>query len=977
MRRRILFWTVSVGLLMAVGAEAVAAFLPGSFRRAVNLYEKGLYSEAKTLFDGMDDPLSAGYSALCAAALRENGCLGRIDGCLDAYPESVLEPRLRWAKGNLLFDDGLYGEALKVYSRIPVKELYKRERNEFLYKKAYCLQAIGRDDEAADVYARVTAAGPSDYQAPAEYALGYLAYKKEHFKEAEKHFKAAAGDPRFKDIAEYYLVECRFMRKDYAYTVREGTAIYDRIPDERKPHLGRMISESYLVLGDVEGANKYYEQDLAGKVPKNRSDYFYAGSLLYALKNYKGAVENYEKMEARTDSIGQIANYHMGFSRIQLKDKVSALDAFRDAAGVDYDKAIKEDAWFNWAKLAFDINKDGSVFNAYMAAYPSREKSDRIYSYMAMAALYEHDYAAAVRAYDHIDLLDEDMKGNYMKAYYLRAGQLIARGSYRDAAPLLRTAAYYSPKNNPFNQMSRYWLAESLYRDEKYPEAREVLTDLYNLSALDGQPEGDLISYNMAYNYFKEEKYPEALRWFNNYLETDTDTFGPDAETRIGDCYFYSRDYRSAVAAYERKIADYPDPDDIYPYYRAAVASGLLGDNARKISFLDKVKNASPSSKYWSESMYELGRAYVTAGDVTSATRTFRTLKGGTTDPTYQARSLIELGMLEGNAGNDDAALAHYREVVSSMPGSEYAENALLAIENIYRKKQDPDGYLAYVNSLGKDNEVGEGRKETVYFNTVEQMYLGGNYEKALAGMQGYLEKYPSGAYKGQAYFYMGECCRLLGRRDKACDYYSEAIEEGDGQPYLESAIRSWSDLSFALGHFSDAYKGYRTLAGKTGLQETLVAARTGMMRSAYRAQHYDDAIAAAKTLDSREAKYILAKSCLATSRRDEAFRIFRELSEYPSTDEGAEAMYLVIQDMYDRGEFDTISEKVYEFSGKAAGQNYWLAKAYITLGDTFVEQGNREQARVTFESIRSGYTPRQGREDDVLDQVNIRLERL
>lgn len=149
------------------------------------------------------------------------------------------------------------------------------------------------------------------------------------------------------------------------------------------------------------------------------------------------------------------------------------------------------------------------------------------------------------------------------------------------------------------------------------------------------------------------------------------------------------------------------------------------------------------------------------------------------------------------------------------------------------------------------------------------------------------------------------------------------------------------------------------------------------MMRSAYRAQHYDDAIAAAKTLDSREAKYILAKSCLATSRRDEAFKIFRELSEYPSTDEGAEAMYLVIQDMYDRGEFDTISEKVYEFSGKAAGQNYWLAKAYITLGDTFVEQGNREQARVTFESIRSGYTPRQGREDDVLDQVNIRLERL
>ena len=149
------------------------------------------------------------------------------------------------------------------------------------------------------------------------------------------------------------------------------------------------------------------------------------------------------------------------------------------------------------------------------------------------------------------------------------------------------------------------------------------------------------------------------------------------------------------------------------------------------------------------------------------------------------------------------------------------------------------------------------------------------------------------------------------------------------------------------------------------------------MMRSAYMARNFDDAIAAAKTLDTREAKYILAKSCLATSRRDEAFKLFRELSEYPSTNEGAEAMYLVIQDLYDRGEFDGISEKVYAFSGKAAGQNYWLAKAYITLGDTFVEQGNREQARITYESIRDGYTPRPGTDDDVLDQVKIRLERL
>jgi TolA-binding protein len=66
----------------------------------------------------------------------------------------------------------------------------------------------------------------------------------------------------------------------------------------------------------------------------------------------------------------------------------------------------------------------------------------------------------------------------------------------------------------------------------------------------------------------------------------------------------------------------------------------------------------------------------------------------------------------------------------------------------------------------------------------------------------------------------------------------------------------------------------------------------------------------------------------------------------------------------------------VYSFAEKAGGQNYWLAKAFIVLGDSFAEQGNLPQAKATFESIRSGYTST-GTQDDVLDQVELRLRKL
>ena len=126
-----------------------------------------------------------------------------------------------------------------------------------------------------------------------------------------------------------------------------------------------------------------------------------------------------------------------------------------------------------------------------------------------------------------------------------------------------------------------------------------------------------------------------------------------------------------------------------------------------------------------------------------------------------------------------------------------------------------------------------------------------------------------------------------------------------------------------------------------------------------------------------READYTKAKSLLSTNERTAAFEIFSQLASKPSTNEGAEAAYMLIQDAYDQGKYDTVEKKVYDFSSKAGGQNYWLAKAFIVLGDSFAEQDNYTQAKATFESVLNGYQPASGTTDDVLDNVRMRLSKL
>ena len=281
---------------------------------------------------------------------------------------------------------------------------------------------------------------------------------------------------------------------------------------------------------------------------------------------------------------------------------------------------------------------------------------------------------------------------------------------------------------------------------------------------------------------------------------------------------------------------------------------------------------------------------------------------------------------------------------------SEYAEEAMLAIESIYQLRQEPDAYLAYVESLGDKSGRDEGSKDNMYFSTAEEIFLSGNYPKAQSTFEAYLARFPKGLHVGQASYYLGECCKNLGRTDQAVDWYGKAVESGAEGSFLELSMLNFSMLSYQLGRYNDAFGAYSALRESAKL---------------------------ASENDRREADAVKAKALLASSRRSEAFAVLQSLSAQPSTPEGAEATYMIIQDLFDQGRFDAIEDRVYDFSGKAGGQNYWLAKAFIVLGDAFLERGNAAQARVTWESVKNGYRPAAGADDDILDQIELRLNKL
>jgi tetratricopeptide (TPR) repeat protein len=245
------------------------------YRQAVNLYEHGMYERAANLLDKIQgDPMSDGYAVLCAIKMQSEGFEDRLHEYERTWRRSSISNQIDYEYALVLFDRGRYDEASKRFAEVERRYLNEKYYPELAFKTGYADFIRGNYAKARPQFMEVEALPMSDFKAPARYALGYMAYCEKDFPEAQKWLELSVTDPRFEALSSFYLVDCRFMQKDYDYVITKGVPLYKEEPGVRKAHLARIISESYLVKGDKAKAKEYYAA--TSKDNMSRSDYFYA-----------------------------------------------------------------------------------------------------------------------------------------------------------------------------------------------------------------------------------------------------------------------------------------------------------------------------------------------------------------------------------------------------------------------------------------------------------------------------------------------------------------------------------------------------------------------------------------------------------------------------------------------------------------------------------------------------------------------------
>ena len=1003
MRRRIklsLYLTI-IAFVALISTGATAQTYTSPLQQGIELYNSGMYSHAVEILQGtLEDTadgnihgngegnkaIAEGYILLCKFAQQYPNMEAELDRYLDTYPHSPIADNVRMGGATYLFNNGKYADANTLYAGTNPKSLDKKARMEYQFKKGYCLFRVGEVDRAMDIFKEIKS-GKYYYQSI--YYRGYIHYMKKEFNEAIPHFEKAQIESQLAAACKYHTLESKFMLKDYNYVNTYGPEIYSQMSGEYAPQTARILSESHFATNQPSQAQYYYDLYTQSSENITTKDNFYEGMIAYTLKSYNKAIESFSKVANTVDSIGQSAYYHMGQCYISIKNKPKAQEAFKYASIGNFDMAIKEDAYFNYSKLSFDLNRNIEPFTQYLYSFrPSAERRDEIFTYMGTSFLMEQEYEKAINALKNVKSLNANTLSFLQKGSLLRGVQLVASGSYTKAATHLSEAIHYgsSTGNQNISNLASFWLAECQYRKDNYKDALQMLEKLTANPYFKRTHEYSTAIYNMGYAHLKLGNYPSAIESFALYLAQPEDKreYTGEARMRLADAYFMNRNYLQAAELYE-DIAKESSYKDLYAALQGAVSYGLVSEDQKKIDLLNRITGlTNMKSPLYTQAVYEFGRTLVQTGKDESATVVLNRLINNPPDSTFHYKALLEMGMINSNRQNYDKALTYYKRIIEEKAISEEGESALAGIENIYRQQNKADEFFAYLDNVGLSTVKSEDERESMIFNSAQQIFLSEDYPGAISSLTSYLEKYPQGANSLQAMFYIAESFNKLGKAEQAAQQYLKVMESGEGA-FMEIATLNYGKLSYQLQKYQEAARAYESLEQIAQLGNNKSEASTGLMRSLYKCNEIDATISACnKVLGieglaqgiKREAMYIKGKCLSGRENREETNQVLGVLAKDPADKYGAEAAYMLIVDAYDSGNFAQVEEMTFKLSDSATPQTYWLAKCFIVLGDSYAERDEMEQAKATFESIKENYKP-SGKDDDVLAQVEKRLAKL
>ncbi|MGB2867457.1 MAG: tetratricopeptide repeat protein, partial [Bacteroidota bacterium] len=497
---------------------------------------------------------------------------------LDKFPASELAGESAYWIGEAYLKNDDDNNAIKYYTLAYENYPNSALRNFSLYSIGWAYQHKGDYSRGLDWYNRLVKEFPGDTLASA---------------------------------AQVHRGECYFYAKEYHQAIRVLREAIGTIgPVEERGEAEYLIAESMYRLGDLPSAQNRYEKFLSE----------YAGHRLerevrYALgwcylqqKNYAQAIRTFEAVEEGNDAIAHAGLYRKGTAESLQGNKREALKVFeqvvlRDPQGEFSDNALFDAGMISYGEENTDTAK--ACFLRVVKEYPSSDVLAETHRMIGECFVRESNYTEAIPWFEKAaadSAVSFDVK---VAAMYQTGWSLYKARKYNEASSRFTEFLALYPIH-PKAYEAQFWLAECEYQQGDFDSA---LTGYKNVAAVHGGSKREEGLYGVAWSYFKLANYPAAIDGFEKLLTAyPKGNRAFDARNRLGDAYFFQKDYKRAAGSYRVAIRFAADTESVdYASYQLAQCLFRSGDLSGSYEQFSGLIKAFPKSPFSDDAQYALG----------------------------------------------------------------------------------------------------------------------------------------------------------------------------------------------------------------------------------------------------------------------------------------------------------------------------------------------------------------------------------
>lgn len=924
------------------------------------------------------------YVFMLANALYERGdkeCLRLLLDFRLNYPASPMALEAALKTGDYYFFKHQWSDALSEYSSLDFARLNREQKLLYSYRLSLCEIKTGHFSEARKTLQALSAA--RQYRDAYNFYTAYLDYIAGDYDKAYSIFSKVKSSEKGLE-AVYYMTQIDYTRGKYEEVAQTGKTLLQKFDDpELAPELNRITGLSLFKIGDTDSAstclNKYFKTCMGNPAP----DAIYAlGVCDYNNGEYGQAAERFSTLTDLNNDIAQSAWLYLGQCDIKNGNDDAAAIAFEKAARMDYDRNVSETALYNYVaaltrggKVPFASSAD--MLEGFIKLYPNSEYTPKVEGYLAVAYYNDHNYAKALENIEKIRKPSQTILAAKQKVLYQLGVEAMTNGRTQEAVKMFSRSLELASHDRSLALQTRLWLGDALYATGSFAKAQSAYSAFVKEEKACSNK--TLAIYNLAYSEYQQEKYGAAATTFRKALDAKPSlpkALEADAYIRMGDCLYYSGNYKSAQTAYAKAI-DLGATDADYATYRHAVMRGLGGDINGKIDELSKIRTRFPDSKWIPNALMEKAMTFQALDRNSEAAEAFDQLASSYPQTAQARKAMLNLAFTYAKAGDHMKATDTYKEIIRSWPSSEEADVANNDLRKYYASTGAMQEYATFLKSVPEAKQLDANEMEQITFDGAETAYAE-NPDNIMA-LQAYVRDYPDGKYLAQALLDIAASQRANRKFTDAEESLAKIISSRPHSAQYPEALLSRAEiLEYDLpGRKADAAECYRLLE-KSGNTDFLADAYAGIVRTSTEPDvviEYARKIRNAGGVASEvaeEMSYCEANALMNKGETQQALELLVTLADNPTSEAGAKAAVDLGKYYIDHKQFSKAEKAMVKFTEAGTPHQFQLAKGFILLADAYHGLGKTYLAKEYLQSLKQNYP---GDEPEITNAINQRLK--